>query len=532
MKSAVDAANFRNDVFLTYPLIGFELFTFPFTINCIGFKSTVEREAIDLYHIFEEKDINGQILKSSIAVFKSLIDYLCEQQYTNIFVIMKKLNGNKYIENIIENQRKICETFSTAIQDQMIQYILTKPIIPTSKGFKKIYLPPSDGPFDLSTNNAILWEDYRILKSQTESSDSNILYSTLVSILVRTCLPCDMNEEWISAIRFVHLANRSILTFRKLIEALENTQCIDSVQIYDPKYTVFQAIDILILFANHILEDDIPKCQIIPTLDGVFHIPKDVKGCEIDQEFLTSLEDNFDINYRSIIVHPMIHNFEPSSKLEYKDLENEIVEKLNDKFYTHEQKLNVSLQIISIQKSSRETSNDIQKTMSQIYCTFNPSVQHIFSTSKYGYFPGDTIYLLAYDNIVLDLNAKLIQYSTLTTVCQHYQMNEENLCEILNNYYDCCKKYQSKFSNFLQTQTNLNFVIPNESGDFIDKDISLVCIDNEKRSQIDDLLYDLSDLFYGDKGWRNIIIHHSILEKYARRAVPLKSMYLKWILKL
>ena len=143
-KSSEQSKINKSCVFLTYPLLGFEDFQFPFIINSNNFIPTTERTSLFLkgQYYMDDKNTNlsaygknMEILKCSINIYSKLLSYCCSTQIENMYYLM---NGLKCQQNDKIFDTNSYELYQKQIIEKMRRIFLDNPTVLTNDGFKKL----------------------------------------------------------------------------------------------------------------------------------------------------------------------------------------------------------------------------------------------------------------------------------------------------------------------------------------------------------------------------------------------------------
>ena len=495
-----------NPVFQKVPILGFQEFLLPFTINCNNFVLSKDKTNIDI-----KDNINKNILENSLKLYTNIVDYCCTNNIQNMYMLLNRL---KYDISKSKTDDSLKEWYINNILIPLRNYIITKDIVPTNRGMKKIYIPAS-GEFDLSTDRAIFYS------SPPEKLDK---LKNAVNLFVNTHPTFDESMKWEPLL----WDSSCILTYEILKKEIAKKGCLSNIKVFDEKHSEAEAINEFIkLYDVDLLTENL---EIFPNKNGKFMSYKELKTCKINQDFLNVLRDNFNIDISGQILHEGISSIQANMSTIHNDLERRIIKKFHEyeknghPDYNNENCKKVSKAILSLTRKNTSESKSMQQKV--LIETYNILCADKITTRD-DYLNNEELYGIAFSYVIYEINFMMSQYKTVAAIIKDHKITEETLFKTLSDYYDMfCKLDKS----------GLNFVIPNGSGDFIEANIIRVIYDenyheqiitfdendeNEKAKIYKNLLK-LSDEAQGEGTWKSMIINSKIKFKKVK-TVTLKK---------
>ena len=286
-------------LFCSFPLIGSESFELPFIINSPDFEPDSERQTIllDGNDINEETGkisdpgINKMILLKSQEMYKTLINYICENGIKSRFLLAKGLKTLPYITRFFD-RNWYENNFMNSMRDILINY----PIVWNGEKYKK-----------LSEICIPMINSYHDIVEQKKVYD-------IISILCKNKVPIfeeskNFERSLWSNDKRIHFINLELCY--KYIEALKTITLLEN-KIND----VWKWLNDFLVLVNHLHPEYFEKYAIIPNMYSEFIIfTKDLATSKEVPDNIIECIMSLGIYWKKNHIHKNIINY--STRIEH-----------------------------------------------------------------------------------------------------------------------------------------------------------------------------------------------------------------------
>ncbi len=306
-------------IFCDFPLIGTEKFHFPVVVNSFYFSPQTERDGIWLKGSEDEEvATNYELLQSSVELYKTLLEKIANNNYTDLYNI-----ANTKIPNTDERYFDK-DWYIENIQKPLREVLMQSEIVETSSGrvkLENVYFPDKDL---LKEAREKIWQFSSNLKVNKLPIKEHI--QKWAEVIWSECKKVDIDD----------LVND--LKGKKNIAELEKILSIGKTE-------TFEWLKQCLTFIKENDEYNYPKYEIIPNQEGTFKSHNSLKLDEIDDEELKQIAKLVGFNYYEILIHQdLFYDFE-ISKIDIEMIANKITTLINEESDSEDRKKAITMLI-------------------------------------------------------------------------------------------------------------------------------------------------------------------------------------------
>ncbi len=306
-------------IFCDFPLIGTEKFHFPVVVNSFYFSPQTERDGIWLKDSNDDEvATNYELLQSSVELYKTLLEKIANNNYTDIYNMTNTKNPNtdeRYFDK---------DWYSENIQKTLREILMQSEIVETSSGRVKLEDTYFPDPNLLKEPREKIWQFSSDLKVNKLPIKEHI--QKWADVIWSECKKVDIAD----------LVNN--LKGKENIEKLEKTLSVGKVE-------TFECLKECLTFIHEQNEYGYSSHEIIPNQEGVFKSHNSLKLDEIDDKELKEIAKLVGFNYYEILIHQdLFYDFE-ISKINTEMIANKITTLINEESDSEDRKKAITMLI-------------------------------------------------------------------------------------------------------------------------------------------------------------------------------------------